>query len=116
MTESTNDLDATLQERFSREHAQPPGEPFVSDTARRIAAARARGVLARRTAQGVALAALILASPWLIKAAALLSLHLNAWLATTTAWLLTPVGMVAGLVLGVGGVVLARARGTRRAD
>jgi hypothetical protein len=116
MTDPTDRFDTRLHELFEREHAQPPAEPFLRETARRVAVARSRRILARRAAQGVALAALILASPWLIKGSAFVSTHLDTLLGTLTEQLFTPVGSAAVFFLGVIGVVLVQARKTRRIE
>jgi hypothetical protein len=116
MTDTTDSLDTMLRERFSREHAQPETEPFLSLTARRVASARSRSLLARRIVQGVGLAALILVSPWLIKISALMSMHLDYLLGVVMERLLTPIGTAAVFVLGALGVVLAHASKMRRSN
>ena len=112
MTDPMDDLDANLHERFDRDYSQPPAEPFLSETTRRIAVARRRGLLLRHAAQALAVAVLILASPWLIKASALVSMQLNGALDAVTQWLFTPIGTAAALL--VGGVALLRTLKTRR--
>jgi hypothetical protein len=116
MTDPADSLDTMLLERFSREHAQPPAEPFLSETARCVASARTRSVLAKRIAQGVALAALILVSPWLIKVSALMSMHLDDLLGVMMERLFTPIGTAAVFVLGAVGVVLVHASKMRHSD
>jgi mannose/fructose/N-acetylgalactosamine-specific phosphotransferase system component IIC len=114
MTDPMDDLDANLHERFDREYSQPLPEPFLSDTARRIAAARRRTILLRHAAQALAVATLILAAPWLIKISALVSTQLNVALDALTQWLFTPIGSAAALIIGIGGAALMRTMKTRR--
>jgi hypothetical protein len=114
MTDPSDNLDANLHERFDREYSQPLAEPFLSDTTRRIAAARRRGILLRHTVQAVAVAALILVSPWLIRISALVSTQLNVVLEAVTQWLFTPIGTAAALIIGIGGVALMRTIRTKR--
>jgi hypothetical protein len=114
MTDPSDSWDTMLRERFSREHSHPAAEPFLSQTARCVASARSRSLLARRMAQGVGLAALILVSPWLIKISVLLSVHLDYLLGAVMERLSTPIGTAAVFVLGALGIALAHASKTRR--
>lgn len=100
MNDSSSEIDATLLERFRREHTHVPAEPFVSATLRRVEAERARATAFRYALQAAVSIAVILASPWLINASALMSEELEGLFAKASALLGTPLGMLAA-ALGV---------------
>lgn len=113
MNQPADDLDTLLREHFA--NARPPlaAQRFVEQTLERIAVARRRAAWLRRVTQAVALAALILVSPWLIRGSTLLSESLDVWLGVGTRWLMTPGGtaLVAGFAgLSALGALVRRSR------
>jgi predicted phage tail protein len=110
MNTSPDDLDAELLAHFRHPSGSLPHDPFVATTARRIAAARRSRRYVRNALQAGAVAALILGSRWLIQAASLASMKLDAWFAAGFDWLLTPLGTTIILTGIVGGVLLAMRR------
>jgi hypothetical protein len=108
MNNSPDDFDAMLAARFRQEPVDLPADPFVAVTARRIAAARRRGTYLKHALQASAVLALILGSRWLIAASAIASTKLDAWFVTGINWLVTPLGTIAVVVVGIG--VLAALR------
>lgn len=108
MNRPTDDPDALLRAHFANARPPPAAQRFVEETLARVAVARRRAAWFRRVTQAVALAALILVSPWLIRGSTLLSEHLDVWLRVGTQWLLTPTG--AASVLGCAGLAALGAR------
>jgi hypothetical protein len=108
MNQPADDLDTLLRQHFA--DARPPlaAQRFVEQTLERIAVARRRAAWMRRMVQAVALAALILISPWLMRGSTLLSENLDVWLGVGTQWLSTPAG--AGIVLACAGLGAVGAR------
>lgn len=96
--ETHDDCDRDLRALFDREHSQLPPEPFVNATWARLAKARARARMARRSVQAAALAALALGSPWLIEGSVLLSARLGTLFGVAAGWLSTRAGTVAAVL------------------
>jgi hypothetical protein len=108
MNSLPEDLDAALAARFEQENVHLPADPFVAVTARRIAAARRRGIYLKHAFQAAGVIALIIGSHWLIEASIIASTKLDGWFVTGIDWLVTPLGTIAVLVVGIG--VLAALR------
>jgi len=109
MNDSLPEFDTTLAERFRNEHTHIATEPFVSNTLSRVATERTRATAFRYAIQAALLIAVIWASPWLIKASALLSSGLDDLFAKLTELLATPVGMgAAALTLIVSAALFRR--------
>ena len=87
-------FDVLLKERFEREHQHVPAEPFIAATTRRMRAESRLAMGVRTGMRIAALVAVVLASPWLIAAAA----RLNAALESSFAW---TAGLPGAWVLGV---------------
>lgn len=102
MNDSSPDFDASLAERFHREHTHLPAEAFVSATLQRVATERTRATVVKYALQVTALIAVACASPWLIDASTLLSNQLDGLFAT-------PIGMIAAaLGVTIGAALLRR--------
>jgi hypothetical protein len=101
MNSSPDDLDAALAARFRQEHVHLPADPFVAITARRIATARRRATYLKQAFQVAGVVALILCSHWLIEASTFASTKLDAWFVTGIDWLVTPLGTIGVLVVGI---------------
>jgi hypothetical protein len=110
MNESDHSHDPRLEALFAREHTHLSAEPFLTAMLARVAAERRRAAVQRRVLQAAGLIALIFASPRLIAGSAWLSTQLDEVFALTAAWLATPGGMAAGVVVAVAVVALKRAR------
>jgi hypothetical protein len=108
MNSFPDDFDAALAARFRQELVHLPADPFVAVTTRRIAAARRRRTYLKHAFQAAGVIALILSSHWLIEASTTASTKLDAWFVTGIDWLVTPLGTIAVLVVGIG--VLAALR------
>lgn len=93
-----DDCDHDLRALFEREHRQLPPEPFLNATSARLAKARARAKIARRSLQAAALAAVVLGSPWLISGSVLLSARLGTLFGAAAGWLSTRAGTAAALL------------------
>ncbi len=102
MSNLPDDFDAVLAARFRQEPVDLPADPFVGITARRIAAVRRRGTYLKRAFQAAGVLALIVGSHWLILASTIASTKLDAWFLTGINWLVTPLGTIAALVIGIG--------------
>ena len=100
--------DPRLHVLFEREHARLADEPFVAATLQRIAAERGRRSVTKRALWGLALLAVVGASPWLIAASVSLSARLDDLFAYASQLLATPFGMVTALVCGAAVIVLNR--------
>ena len=96
--DSNDDCDPDLRDLFDREHRQLPPDPFLKGTAERLAKARTRAVIARRSLQGAALAAVVLGSPWLVSGSVLLSARLGTLFGTAAGWLSTRAGTAAAVL------------------
>jgi hypothetical protein len=99
MNPAEEPLDELLLAQFARTHTDLGPESFVRTLKTRIEAATARRRTLRLVQQALGLAALVLASPWLIDVSRRLSSPFEAGVAATADWLLTPLGAAAGLVL-----------------
>jgi hypothetical protein len=102
MNSFPDDFDAALAARFRQELVHLPADPFVAVTARRIAAARRRGTYLKQAFRTAGVIAVILGSHWLIEASTIASTKLDAWFVTGIDWLVTPLGTIAVLVVGIG--------------
>ena len=105
------DSDDALRAFFAREHRHVAEQPFLRDTLKRVAAARARRAWTKRALQAAALVAVIVLSPWLIEASSLLSAKLDELFALVGERLGTPAG-IAVVALAVAVVVVLRRRST----
>jgi hypothetical protein len=76
------ELDALLKARFDCEHQHVPADPFIGNAWRRIRTERRSMAAVRIGVRIAALAAVVLASPWLITGAS----KLNAALISSFAW------------------------------
>jgi hypothetical protein len=110
MNSLPDDFDPALAAHFRQELVNLPAGPFVAVTARRIAAARRRGTYLKHAFQIAGVMALILGSHWLIEASTIASTKLDAWFVTGIDWVVTPLGTIAVLVVGIGAVAALRWR------
>ena len=106
--DSTEHNDPRLHALFEREHTRLADEPFLAATLRRIAAERTRRSVMRRVLLGLALLAVVGASPWLIAASVSMSAQLDALFTYAAQLLATPLGMVTALLCGAAVIVLNR--------
>jgi hypothetical protein len=102
MNDRDDEFDPKLEALFRREHTHLPAEPFAGATVRMLAAERRRAALHTRLAQAAAVVALIVLSPLLIDASVWISSRLDELFASASAWLASPLGLVA---VGLGALV-----------
>ena len=100
--------DPRLQALFEREHTQLADDPFVTATRRRIAAERSRRSVMKRVLLGLALLAVVGASPWLIAASVAMSAQLDVLFTYAAQLLATPLGMVVAVLCGAAVIVVNR--------
>jgi hypothetical protein len=110
MPRGDDDRGDDLRALFERDRPHIVEQPFVSDIARRVAAARRRHVFVTRAAQAAAVGILIAASPWLVKGSALLSAELDLLFANTASALDSPYGYGAGLLCFAAAAFVLRRR------
>ena len=94
---TTDDCNHDLRDLFEREHRQLPPEPFLEATAVRLEKRRVLVAVVKRSLQVAALAAVVLASPWLISGSGVLSAWLAQLFAAASGWLSTRTGTAAVL-------------------
>jgi MYXO-CTERM domain-containing protein len=105
-----DDCDRDLRDLFDGEHRQLPPDPFLKVTVARVAKARARVTVLKRSLQAAAIVLVALGSPWLISVSALLSARLGSMFAVTAYWLSTPAGTAVALLLALVALVALRRR------
>ena len=105
-----DDCNRDLRDLFDGEHRQLPPDPFLKSTAARVARARARATVLRRSLQAAAILAVAVGSPWLISSSALLSARLGALFTLTAEWLSTRAGTASALLLALVAILALRRR------
>lgn len=102
-----DDFDAKLAACFEREHRQIPADAFVAGTMREVRLARRRREVLRIGLRLAGLAALIVASPWLIACADWLTAAVGSSVGSSAArpglWVLGALAATAVLVKTVRG-------------
>lgn len=101
----TNHFDPQLSALFEREHTHLPEEPFVTTTMAAVRKQRRALVTLGNALRITVLVILVVASPWLIAAAASLNEVLEsslAWIGNSAGWLLA--------LLATGAVLAMRVR------
>ena len=110
MPRDDDDRAEDLHALFERARPHVDERPFVGDVARRVAAARRRGTVARRAAEALVVGALIAASPWLVSGSALLSAKLALLFSAAASALDSPFGYGAGLLCFLAAALVFRRR------
>jgi hypothetical protein len=101
-------FDARLAAHFEQAHRHAPTDSFVATTMRKVRARRRRREVVRAGLGAAALAATIVASPWLIAGVA----RLNAALESSLTWAMGELG--AWVLAAVAVVVVLAMRGRSR--
>jgi hypothetical protein len=106
MDDPVMEFDTVLATRFRREHAQLPEQPFVAATLQGVRAMQRRAARLRFALTIAALAAVMVASPWLIAGSAWLNSALESSLNWTAAlprtWMVGAGALALGVALAAG--------------
>jgi hypothetical protein len=110
MPRDDDDAGDGLRALFASSQTHVAEQPFVNDVSRRVVLARRRHTIATRTAQAVAIGALVAVSPWLVWGSAVLSTKLDRLFAQAASALDSPFGYGAGVLCCVAAALVYRRR------